>query len=81
MKAFVRKIEESKRWFVAVVGVLGVALFLAGEATNGLAYLPVYVVFAIPYGRDALRWISDRKRAKALLGEARSKGSRSHPAR
>jgi hypothetical protein len=76
MKAFVRNIEESKRWFVAVIGVLGVALFLAGEATNGLAYLPVYVVFAIPYGKDALRWIATRKRSRALLGEARSTGNR-----
>jgi hypothetical protein len=76
MRSFVRKIEESKRWFAAVIGVLGVALVLAGEATNGLAYLPVYVVFAIPYGRDALRWIASRKRSKALLGASRNTGSR-----
>lgn len=75
MKSFVRKIEEDERWLAAVIGVLTVALVLAGKATNGLAYLPAYVVFAIPYGKDALRWIA-KKRSRALLGATRSTGSR-----
>jgi hypothetical protein len=75
MKSFVRKIEEDDRWLAAVIGVLAVALVLAGEATNGLAYLPVYAVFAIQCGKDGLRQIA-KKRSKALLGGDRSTGSR-----
>ncbi len=76
MKSFVRKMGEDNRWLAGVIGVLAVALVLAGEATNGLAYLPVYVAFVIPYGRDALRWIARRTSSRALLGGDRSTGSR-----
>ena len=75
MKSFVRKIDEDERWLAVVIGVLAVALILAGEATNGLAYLPVYAVFAIQCGKDGLRRIA-KKRSRALPGADRNKGSR-----
>jgi hypothetical protein len=75
MKSFVRKVEEDDRWLAVVIGVLAVALVLAGQATKGLAYLPVYAVFAIQCGKDGLRRIA-KKRSKALPGAGRSKGSR-----
>lgn len=75
MKAFVRKVEESERWLVVLIGVLTLALLLAAEATNGLAYLPFYAILAFDCARRGLRQIA-RKRAKALLGAARSRGSR-----
>jgi hypothetical protein len=75
MKSFVRKMEEDERWVALVIGVLVVVLVLAGEATNGLAYLPVYAVFAIQCGKDGLRQIA-KKRSKELPGAARSTGSR-----
>ena len=74
MKSFVRKMEESKRWFAAVIGTLVIALWLAAEATNGLAYLPFYAVFLIDLAIRGARWI--RKRSKELPGGARSTGSR-----
>jgi hypothetical protein len=46
MKSFVRKIGEDERWAAGVIGLLTIVFFLAAEATNGLAYLPLYVVFA-----------------------------------
>ena len=75
MKSFVRKMEEDDRWLALVIGVLVVALVLAGKATNGLAYLPVYAVFAIQCGKDGLRRIA-RKSSKELPGAARNTGSR-----
>jgi hypothetical protein len=76
MKAFVRKIGEDERWLAAVIGVLVITLWLAAEATNELAYLLLYGALAIGYGRKWLRQIGAKRRAKALLGAARSKGSR-----
>ena len=75
MKSFVRKIGEDERWFAAVIGLLTIMFFLAAEATNGLAYLPLYVVFAGDYARRGLQQIA-RKRARALLDADRSRGSR-----
>jgi hypothetical protein len=75
MKSFVRKIGEDERWLAAVIGVLTIMFFLAAEATNGLAYLPLYAIFAGDYARRGLRQIAG-KRAKALLDADRSKGSR-----
>jgi hypothetical protein len=74
MKSFVRKMEEDERWVAGVIGVLTVALVLAGEATNGLAYLPVYAVFAIQCGKDWRRITG--KSSKELPGAARSRDSR-----
>lgn len=59
MKAFVRKIEESERWLAVVIGVLVVALVLAAEATNELAYLLVFGALAIQYAR---KWVADRRK-------------------
>ena len=75
MKAFVRKIRESERWLAVLIGVLAVALVLAAEATNELAYLLLIGALAIQYAR---KWVADRRerRSKALLGGARSTGSR-----
>lgn len=75
MKSFVRRINESDRWLAVVIGVLVVALMLAAEATNELAYLLVLGVLAIQYAREWWRQIAG-KRSKALLGAGRSKGSR-----
>jgi nicotinamide riboside transporter PnuC len=75
MKSFVRKIEESERWLAVVAGVLLIALFLAAEATNELAYLLLYALLAIQYAR---KWWREKrwKGSKALLGGVRNKGSR-----
>jgi hypothetical protein len=67
--------ETSRRSPAIVIGSLTIMLFLAAEATNGLAYLPLYVILAIDCARRGLRQIG-RKKPKALPGEARSKGSR-----
>jgi hypothetical protein len=75
MKSFVRKIEESDRWLAAVIGVLGIALVLAAEATNELAYLLLVGALAIQYARKWWRQIAER-RSKELLGGARNTGSR-----
>lgn len=74
MKSFVRE-KQSELRLVLLVGVLIVALMLAAEATNELAYLLVYALLAIQYARKWWRQ-SARKRPKALLGADRSKGSR-----
>lgn len=74
MKAFVRKIEEDNRCLVVMLGILGIAFLLAGEATHGLAYLPLYVVLLVDLVKRGVRRI--RKRTKALLGADRSKSSR-----
>jgi len=74
MKAFVRKLEDSDRWLAFTLGLLTLVLFLAAEATNGLAYLPFYAVLLIDLAKRGARRI--RKRSKALLGAARSTGSR-----
>jgi hypothetical protein len=76
MKAFVRKIGEDERWLAAVIGVLVITLWLAAEATNELAYLLLYGALAIGYGRKWLRQFVAKRRAKALLAEARNRGSR-----
>lgn len=75
MKSFVRKIGEDERWFVVVIGLLTIMFFLAAEATNGLAYLPLYAIFAGDYARRGVQWIAKR-RSKALLGGARNTGNR-----
>jgi len=75
MKSFVRKIEKSDRWLAVVLGVLALALVLAAEATNDLAYLLLYGALAVQYARKWWRQIAE-KRAKALLGGARNTGSR-----
>jgi len=75
MKAFVRKIGEDERWAAGVIGVLTIMFFLAAEATNGIAYVPLYVIFAWDSARRGLRRIA-RRRSKALPGAARSTGSR-----
>jgi hypothetical protein len=75
MKSFVRKLEQSDRWVAVVIGVLVVALMLAAEATNELAYLLLIGAWAIQYARKWWRQIAE-KSSKALLGEGRSKGSR-----
>ena len=75
MKAFVRKIEDDERWLALVIGVLVVALLLAAEATNELAYLLVYAALVIGYARKWAREIAE-KRARALPGATRNKGSR-----
>lgn len=54
----------------------GIALWLAAEATNELAYLLLYGALAIQYARKWGRQIAAKMRAKALLGAGRSKGSR-----
>ena len=74
MKSFVRKIEASNRWLVLTLGVGAIMLFLAAEATNGLAYLPFYAVLLIDLARSGVRRI--RKRSKALPAAARNRGSR-----
>jgi hypothetical protein len=75
MKSFVRKLGQSERRMAVAIGLLTVPVFLAAEATNGLAYLPFYAVLAIDCARQGLRYLG-RKRSKALLGAGRSKGSR-----
>ena len=75
MKSFVRKIEESDRWLAAVIGVLVLALMLAAEATNELAYLLLFGALAIQCFRRWWRQIAER-RSKALLDADRSTGSR-----
>lgn len=74
MKSFVREIQGEQRCAV-LIGVLLIALFLAAEATNELAYLLVYALLAIQYAR---KWWREKRRgrAKALLDADRSKGSR-----
>jgi len=50
MKSIVRD-THSDRWFAVLIGVLTVALVLAAEATNELAYLLVYAALAVQYAR------------------------------
>jgi hypothetical protein len=52
-----------------------IALWLAAEATNELAYLLLYAAVAVQYGSKWLRQIA-RRRSKGLLDAARSRGSR-----
>jgi hypothetical protein len=63
MKSFVRRIGEDERRLaavMAVIGVLVIALWLAAEATNELAYLLLYAALAIGYARKRVQQIVAR---------------------
>jgi uncharacterized membrane protein len=74
MKAFVLE-NQSERRLGILAGALLIALFLAAEATNELAYLLIYALMAIQYARKL--WREKRQgSSKALLDAARNKDSR-----
>jgi hypothetical protein len=74
MKSFVRD-KEDDRWLFVLIGVLTITIFLLANAVGEIVYLPLLLLYAIQQARDYFRQRAER-RAKALLGGGRSKGSR-----
>jgi len=72
MKAFVRDSQRDSWDALLIVVVIG-TMMSAAETLGEIAYLPLYAFLAIEFARERLR---RRQRSKALLGGARSKGSR-----
>jgi uncharacterized membrane protein YbaN (DUF454 family) len=74
MKSFVR-VKENHRWIFILIGVLAVVIVFLGNTVSELVYLPLLLLYAFQEARGHFRQRGDR-RAKALLGGARSTGSR-----
>ena len=74
MKSFVRD-KDDDRWVFILIGALLVALLLLANAIGEIVYLPLLVLYSIQQARDYFRRRAE-KRSKALLGGARSTGSR-----
>jgi hypothetical protein len=74
VKSFVRG-KEDDRWVFILIGALTIAIFLLANAVGEIVYLPLLLLYATVQARDYFRQRAER-RARALLGEARSKGSR-----
>jgi hypothetical protein len=74
MKSFVRE-KEDDRWVFILIGVLTTVIVLLANAVSELVYLPLLLLFLIQEVRGYLRQRAGRK-AKELLGAARSRGSR-----
>lgn len=72
MKSFVREIREYK-WDALSIGILMGTMMFAAETLGEVAYLPLYAFLAIEFARRLRR---RREGSKALLGGARSTGSR-----
>lgn len=79
MKSFVRG-KENERWVFALVGILATLIVFLANAVSELVYLPLLLLFLIQQVHSYLRQRAER-RAKALLGAARSTGSPTRPAR
>jgi hypothetical protein len=79
MKSFVRD-KEDDRWIFILIGVLTTVIVLLANAVSELVYLPLLLLFSIQQVHSYLRQRAER-RAKALLGAARSTGSPTRPAR
>jgi hypothetical protein len=74
MKSFVRD-REDDRWLFILIGVLTITIFLLANAVGEIVYLPLLLLYSIQLARDYFRQRAE-KRSKALLGVARSRGSR-----
>jgi Flp pilus assembly protein TadB len=74
MKSFVRD-KEDDHWLFILIGVLTIAIFLLANAVGEIVYLPLLLLYSIQLARDYFRQRAKR-RSKALLDAARSRGSR-----
>ncbi len=74
MKSIVRGREDDRRVFI-LIGALVIAIFLLANAVGEIVYLPLLLLYSILQARDYFRQRAER-RARALLGGARSRGSR-----